>query len=176
MTETLREVLPKIFPTWQEAVHWLPLTHRGKSDLEKSIPRKLKGWTEPGARFVILRDNDGGDCRQRKLRLRELASFRQPEDVLIRIVCQELESWFLGDQSAIKAAFPKSLAHPDKLPAKYRDPDLLTNAADELARLTGTTAKASRAKEIARHLRPDSNRSVSFNQFVSGLRRLALQK
>lgn len=174
MTETLRELLPKVYPQWQETVHWLVLTHRGKSDLEKSIPRKLRGWTEPGARFVILRDNDGGDCRQRKQRLRELAGSRPADNVLIRIVCQELESWFLGDQAAIKAAFPNSSANPHRSTAKYRNPDRLTNAADELARLTGTKTKVSRAKKIARYLRPESNCSVSFNHFISGLQRLAV--
>lgn len=173
MTETLRELLPKLFPEWRESVHWLALTHRGKSDLEKSIPKKLNGWTEAGARFVILRDNDGGDCRQRKQHLQELASTRHTEDVLIRIVCQELESWFIGDLGAVKAAFPRASANPKKLPAKFRDPDRLTNAADELARLTGTKTKVSRAKEIAKHLRPEANRSVSFNHFISGLQRLA---
>jgi len=173
MTETLRELLPKLFPEWRESVHWLALTHRGKSDLEKSSPKNLKGWTEAGARFVILRDNDGGDCRQRKQHLRELASSRQSEVVLIRIVCQELESWFLGDLSAVKAAFSRASADPERFPAKFREPDRLTNAADELARLTGTKTKVSRAKKIAKHLRPDSNRSVSFNHFISGLQRLA---
>ena len=36
--------------------------HDGKDDLERSIPRKLRGWREPGVRFVIVRDNDRGDC------------------------------------------------------------------------------------------------------------------
>lgn len=71
MKQTLRFVIPKIFPDWQEEVHWIPIAHRGKSDLEKSIPRKLRAWSEPNVRFVILRDNDGGDCRERKIRSSE---------------------------------------------------------------------------------------------------------
>lgn len=172
MTETLRVLLPKVLPDWQESEHWLALTHRGKSDLEKSIPRKLKGWNEPGARFVILRDNDGGDCRQRKQRLRTLSSSRMEQDVLIRIVCQELESWFLGDLGAVQAAFPRAVRNPNRVPERLRDPDSLTNAADELARLTGTKTKVSRAQSIAKHLKPEANRSVSFNHFIAGLKRL----
>ena len=173
MTETLRKVLPKVFPHWQENVDWLPLTHRGKSDLEKSIPKKLRGWNEDGARFVILRDNDGGDCLRCKRQLRELSASRSDEDVLIRIVCQELESWMLGDLAAIKAAYPSSLANPARVPAKYRDPDKLGNAADELAKLVGTKTKVARAQRISEHFDVSRNRSHSFNVFLSGLRRLA---
>lgn len=36
--------------------------HQGKSDLERSYPRKMKEWREKDVRFIILRDNDGSDC------------------------------------------------------------------------------------------------------------------
>ena len=36
----------------------LVIPHEGKSDLERSIPRKLKEWREPDVHFVIMRDND----------------------------------------------------------------------------------------------------------------------
>jgi len=172
MEVTLRSLLPKVFPHWQEQVHWLTLTHRGKSDLEKSIPVKLRGWSEPNDRFVILRDNDGGDCHKRKESLRELCCSKAEEAVLIRIVCQELESWFLGDLAAIKAAFPRAPIKLGKRPAKFRNPDNLTNAAQELAAYTRTKAKVSTAESIARELQPDLNQSVSFQIFLSGLRRL----
>ncbi len=172
MTVTLRQLLPKIFPNWHENVDWIPLTHRGKTDLERSIPKKLRGWQEEGVRFVILRDNDGGDCRLRKKELRELAVDRSDDELLIRIVCQELESWLLGDLNAVKKAFPQSHLNPNRLPAKYRDPDRLGNAADELTKLVGTKAKVSRAKKISECLDLTNNRSHSFNAFIAGLRRL----
>ena len=64
MVELLRGVLPKVFPEWVESQHWIAVPHNGKSDLEASIPRKLRAWNMPEDRFIIMRDNDGGDCRR----------------------------------------------------------------------------------------------------------------
>ena len=101
MAELLRGVLPKVFPDWLENQHWIAVPHNGKSDLEASVPRKLRAWHVPGDRFVIMRDNDGGDCRLHKQRLTEMTSAKAPTEVMVRIVCQELESWFLGDLTRI---------------------------------------------------------------------------
>lgn len=62
MEEMLRGFLPVLFPDWVEGVHWRCIPHEGKSDLEKSIPRKLRAWRQPGARFVVLRDQDSAAC------------------------------------------------------------------------------------------------------------------
>src|SRR5580698_6282898 len=96
MGKTLRELLPKLFPGFLEYEHWLILEHNGKSDLEASYPRKMREWREPNVKFVILRDNDGANCRKLKRQLISKIPHGTPE-FLIRIVCQELESWFLGD-------------------------------------------------------------------------------
>ena len=59
MKHLLQNLLPRLFP----AMQFLCITHHGKQDLEKSIPRKLRAWNQPHDRFVIIRDNDNGDCR-----------------------------------------------------------------------------------------------------------------
>jgi len=41
----------------------------GKQDLEKNISRKLKAYCNPNAVFIILRDQDSGDCLAIKNRL-----------------------------------------------------------------------------------------------------------
>lgn len=69
MVELLRGVLPKVFPGWVENQHWIAVPHNGKSDLEASVPRKLRAWNVPEDRFVIMRDNDGEDCSIHKQRL-----------------------------------------------------------------------------------------------------------
>ena len=56
MKVLLEGLLPRLFP----GLSFLCLSHEGKQDLEKSIPRKLKAWREPGVRFVVVRDQDGG--------------------------------------------------------------------------------------------------------------------
>ena len=41
----------------------LCIEHQGKSDLERSIPRKIGAWQAPRPpRFIVMRDNDGADC------------------------------------------------------------------------------------------------------------------
>lgn len=172
MEVCLRGILPKVFPSWVENVDWVSVPHNGKSALQKSIPRKISAWREPNVRFVILQDNDGGDCIALKSHLRELASARSEDQVLIRIVCQELESWLLGDLQAVKAAYPKASIQPGKLPQKLRDPDRLGNAAQELAQITGTKAKVQRAGLIADKMNLSDNRSYSFKIFLTGLQQL----
>ena len=66
----LNELLPRILP---ENVAFQLIPHHGKRDLEKSIPKKLRGWNEPGdIRFVILHDQDNKDCIELKQSLLEL--------------------------------------------------------------------------------------------------------
>lgn len=53
MKAVLDIILPQILP---ESVTFRTIPHCGKSDLEASIPHKLKAWSEPDTRFVIVRD------------------------------------------------------------------------------------------------------------------------
>lgn len=172
MQEALRGILPKIYPDWVEGVHWIAVPHQGKSDLEASVPRKLRAWNVEGDRFVIMRDNDGGDCRTHKQRLVKLASAKLPEAVLVRIVCQELEGWFLGDLPAVFAAYPVAERNYNRRRRRYPEPDCMTNAKDELDRLTEVSGKVGRAKAIGEHMNLEDNASRSFQVFVSGLKRL----
>ena len=63
----------------------------------------------------------------------------------------------------MEAAFPATRATRSTHTRKYRNPDLLANASDELARLTGVYGKISKARAIAPHLEPARNTSPSFN-------------
>ena len=92
MAVLLEGLLPRLYPD----LPFQCVSHEGKNDLEKSIPRKLRAWREPGVRFVIIRDNDGSDCRRVKNSLYSLCQEGSREDSLIRIACQELEAWYLG--------------------------------------------------------------------------------
>lgn len=48
-------LLPRLFP----GLPFLCVPHEGKQDLQKSIPRKLRAWREPGVHYCVIRDNDG---------------------------------------------------------------------------------------------------------------------
>lgn len=166
MSETLRKLFDQCFPHLIEGIDWQVIHFQGKADLEKNYPRKMQGWSYLNPHFIILRDNDGSDCKTLKSRLQALGS-SSGKPFTIRIVCQELESWFLGDLSAVEAAYPTSRATSSARVAKFRDPDKLTNASDELAKLTKVYGKISKATAIAPHLKPDRNLSHSFQIFFS---------
>jgi hypothetical protein len=66
---SMKTLLDGLLPRLMPELPFICIPHEGKQDLEKSIPRKLRAWREPGARFVVVRDNDGGDCHALKQRL-----------------------------------------------------------------------------------------------------------
>jgi hypothetical protein len=173
MKNVLDIILPKIIP---ENVAFLTIKHEGKSDLERSIPRKLRAFTNPETYFVILRDKDSSDCREVKRKLISLCEEGGRPDALVRIVCHELESWFLGDLSAVEKAFNKKNLSILQEKAKYRDPDQLANPAQELKKLVGEYQKLSGSREIAAHLSLLENRSYSFHVFLSGIKKLLAQR
>lgn len=169
MKATLEELIRRHFPEAVEGWNWLVIDYNGKSALEKRFPARMKNWAFGEPVFVVLRDADGGDCRQIKTRLERLASLAGKR-FKVRVVCQELESWFIGDSEAVRTAYP--LCRFTNELAKYRNPDRLNNVSQELARLTGEAAKVPRAREIAAHLDPARNRSRSFQAFFSTLQEL----
>ena len=72
MADLLEHLLPRLFPE----IQFQCIPHEGKRDLAKSVPRKLRAWREPGVRFVVMRDQNGADCRQVKAQLVELCKER----------------------------------------------------------------------------------------------------
>jgi hypothetical protein len=171
MKEALQGLLPRILP---DGVHFICVPHEGKSDLERSIPRKLRGWKTPDTCFVIVRDQDAADCHDVKDRLVELCQEGHRPDSLVRVVCRELESWFLGDLEAVEEAHGVNVARLQGR-RKYRNPDTVGNPAAEMARLVPGYQKVAGARAIGPRLDPARNRSPSFRAFVDGVRRLADQ-
>jgi hypothetical protein len=83
---------------------------------------------------VILRDKDSANCHQLKQTFIEMCEKAGRTDALIRIVCHELESWFLGDLSAVdKALTANCKKQVSKLQAKekFRNPDAIRSAKQE---------------------------------------------
>ena len=173
MMAFLDEFLPRAFP----GVPFLCVKHEGTRDLEASIPRKLRAWREPEVRFVVLRDNHGADCKTLKKRLLALCKQGGKEDTLVRIVCQELESWHLGAPNALAQAFGSPALARRAAKPKYADPDRMTNAAQEIGRLVSGFRKIEGARRMGRAMPTDSaaSRSKSFQVFCSGLSRLAAE-
>jgi hypothetical protein len=167
MKEFLNGFLPKVLTNdWQ----WQCIAHQGKSDLEASIPRKLRGWGEPGVKFIVVRDQDSGNCERIKERLQTLCQEGGKANTIIRIACREMESWFLGNLQAVGNAFENEKIAKLQPKEKYRDPDRLHNPSVELKNLIPSYQKISGARAMGYHLGPEGNVSKSFNVFVRAIK------
>lgn len=169
MKVLLEGLLPRLVPD----MPFLCVTHEGKQDLEKSIPRKLKAWREPGVQFVVVHDNDGADCRYLKEHLADLCRKAGRGDTVIRIPCQELEAWYLGDFEALAQAYGGARTGAFSGRSKYRDPDAIRKPSAELDRLLPGFQKISGARKMGGLLTEEHNRSKSFQVFLAGVRRVA---
>ena len=166
----LESLLPRLGVNL-DSVHFV--VFEGKSDLEKQIERKLRGWLKPDTRFIILRDQDAGDCTAIKEGLVEKCRRAGRPATLVRIACHELESWYLGDLAAVEVALGIKHLSRHQVTAKYRQPDRLSSPSLELRQLTANRyQKMGGSRAIGHHLSLSENGSHSYRVFVAGLRRL----
>jgi len=168
MKECLSIILPKIIP---ESYIFQCVSHNGKSALKKSIPIKTRGWKEPNVQFIIVQDKDSADCFMLKNEIYNLIYDTRRAETLIRIVCTELESWYLGDLDAVEKGFCTNLSNY-KSKAILRNPDLVVNAKQELKKLIPSYQPISGSIAIARHMDITKNKSHSFNVFIHGIEKL----
>jgi len=145
-----------------------------KSDLEKRLPMKLRAWRRPVCGFIVLRDQDAGDCVEIKKRILDSCPIRESMVVLIRIACHELESFYLGDLAAVEKGLGIRGLERKQDRRQFREPDRFPNPSFELKRLTGQKyQKIAGSRSIGPHLNPDKNRSVSFLHLVAAIRRVS---
>ncbi|WP_041963058.1 DUF4276 family protein [Sulfurospirillum cavolei] len=167
--EMLQGILPRLLPT---EIHIKFIVFEGKSDLEKRLKLKIQGWKAPDSYFIILRDQDSGDCKIIKQNLVAKCVESGRADTLVRIVCHELESWYLGDLGAVEKGLKIKLQQ-SQTSTKFRNPDLLANAAEELEKITKKLyQKVGGSRDIAPHLNIAANTSISFNMFIRGIQTL----
>lgn len=192
--ECLARILPKILP---EKVHYNVHNFRGKSDLIKKLPSRLKrykAWIPNDFKIIILVDRDNDDCKELKQELEKIAQEagfmtksmsqdNQSFQVLNRIAIEELEAWFFGDVEAIISAYPK--VSPDLAKqAKFRNPDEIKGGTWEALEKVlqkvhyhpGGLEKVKAAREISRCMDPQKNCSPSFQVFYQGLLQMINQK
>jgi hypothetical protein len=167
----LEGILPRLLPEQIEARF---IIFEGKQDLHKQLVRRLRFWQKPDSYFVVIRDQDHADCRQVKQALVALCQQADRANSLVRIACHELESFYLGDLAAVEIGLElKGLAKRQTI-KKFRTPDKLENAAEELEKITQHSyQKLSGSKRISPHLKLDgSNTSKSFAMLVCGIQRI----
>lgn len=161
--------LPRVLP---DHVTFQTVPHQGKSDLQKSVPKKLAAWRTPDTCFVVMQDQDANDCRDLKEQLIRLCCDAGRPNTLVRIACRELEAWFLGDLEAVAQAYPGFAWARYIGKARYRDPDALMHPSREIKQLIPDFQKVSGARALAPHIEFDRNRSQSFRAFLEGVTRM----
>ncbi len=169
--KSMEVFLESLLNKWFPAMNFICISHDGKNDLMKSIPIKLRSWREPGVQFVIVQDNDGGDCVKLKKKLLDLCQEGGREDSIVRIACQELEAWYLGDVDALVDAYG---SFRSKLSAaKRRAPDDVPSPSREVQRLLPRFTKVDGARRMGVRVDPESNRSTSFRVLFRTLEQLS---
>ena len=167
--DLLEGFLPKLLP---ETLHVHYLVFEGKQDLEKQLVRKIRGWRAPNSCFVVMRDQDAGDCRVVKKGLENLGKQCTGANVLIRVACRELESWIVGDWQAIAEAFERPELAAQGQKAAHRTPDKLVRPIETIRKFIPEYQKRDGARRVGPRLDPARNQSESFHAFCRGIRRI----
>lgn len=165
--EMLQGILPRILPDGILARY---VVFQGKQDLEKNLKLKLRAWRLPDCSFIVMRDQDAGDCTEIKAKLAGICREAGKQGVLIRIACRELESFYLGDLTAVEKGLDLKGIEKQKDKRKFRNPDAIVSPAQELFKLTDYVYdKVSGSRAISPHMDLSSNTSNSFNMLISGI-------
>jgi hypothetical protein len=189
MDAFLRALLPRVVGEISFEVY----RHRCKADLLERLPQRLRGyasWLPNDWRIVVVVDRDDDDCRQLKRRLERIAqdagvitrsrAGEQAYALVNRLAIEELEAWYFGDWTAVRAAYPRVSPNVPRR-AAYRDPDAIKGGTweafeRELQRagyFAGGLQKIEAARSIGPHLEPTRNTSRSFQVLVEALMEIA---
>lgn len=160
-------ILPKISKSGMTVRY---IVFKGKQDLEKQISRKLQGYKNPEATFIILRDQDFADCNEVKRNLKQKCSEANKPQAIVRIACHELESWYLADLAAVEKAFDKPKLSSRQNEKRFRNPDKLASPSKELKLLVPEYQKINGSRMIASYLNTENIRSRSFYHFVRAIK------
>jgi len=168
----LKSIIPRIF---RHAPSCRFVVFDGKQDLDNNLTRRMRGYQVPGARFVVLRDQDAADCHAVKSSLLNKCKEGSHPNALIRIACHELESWYLADLSAVEQGLGVAGLANRQQERRFRNPDSMASPARELSRIAPPYQKIGGSRSIGPHLDLQNTRSKSFQHFVNGIRRLAAE-
>ena len=136
------------------------------------ITPKLQGSNNPNAIFIILRDQDSGDCKVIKTKLQQKCQEANKFQTIVRIACRELESWYIADLQAVEKAFNKTNLSALQNKNKFRNPDNLESPSKELKSLVPEYQKINGSRTIAPYLNLDNARSLSFYHFISAIKKI----
>lgn len=168
--DLLEAILPKLIDTDAWIIKVIPF--EGKQDLERRMGRLLRAWRNPQARFLVLRDQDSGNCGDVKAGLVARCAEAGKPDAIVRVACRTLEAWIVGDLREFGEEFSVPTASSTQGRAKYRNPDLLGDPVEELRSFVRAYQKRDGARRMGPRLDPSRNVSRSFQVFCQGVARL----
>jgi len=166
----LATMLPRLLPP---EIGYRCLVFEGKQDLEKQLVRRMRGYRAPNAHFVVLRDQDAGNCKTVKIELKRKCKEANRPEAVVRIACRELESWYLADLAAVERALNKKGLRKLQSKRVYQTPDQIVTPSRTLAQIAPDYQKVGGSRAIGPHLDLENKRSQSFVHFVVAVRRLA---
>lgn len=167
----LESLLPRIL---DNTIATRLIAFEGKQDLEKQLTRKIRGYTNSSARFIVLRDLDSSpNCHAIKSDLlQKCDNAGKLQQSLVRIACKELESFYLADLAAVESALALTGLARHQNKATYRNPDSCQNPSNELTKLTKSNyQKVSHSREIGREVDVTNTRSSSFANLITGIKK-----
>ncbi len=151
--------------------HFVVIPHQGKSDLVNSIPKKLKGWAR-FSEFIVLHDQDSNDCVELKAKLLNLNAITRKEKYLVRIVCRELEAWYLGCHEEMSHFFSKN-SNVRQQASKLRNPDVIVNPFLLMQKMFPKYQKLSGSQRLGKEVDVlnfcQNNKSKSFKVFIQAI-------
>ena len=188
----LRVLVPRIVPGAVEGRHFATRVFAGKDDLLRKLPSRLRGYAPWAAsadvRVLVLVDRDDDDCVALKKNLDQLAveaglrvhrsgTPGSGGEFKARVACEEIEAWYLGDPSALRAVYPR-LPRNFESRQRFRDVDSVKGGTwerlEKLLQDAGYFSNGLRKLEIARALAPvlslETNGSPSFVAFCQAVR------
>ena len=165
----LEGILPRLLP---EDFTWRSVVFEGKHDLEKRIVKRMRGYLNREARFIVLRDQDMADCRSVKTVLLEKCRQAGRTDAFVRIACHELESFYLADLAAVERGLHVAGLAKRQYKEKYRNPDIHTKPSQILREIVPSYQKVGGSRAIGHYLDLDNTRSSSFKNLVAAIRNI----
>jgi hypothetical protein len=195
----LQTLLPTLIPadnvTWRvhgyRGIGKIPSNLAGRGDPSKRIlrdqlPRLLAGFekTPYVDAVVVVVDTDRRDCRAFLEELNNLAGrVAGRTRVMFRLAIEEMEAWFLGDETAVFAAYPnmnralfRAYLQDTVCGTWEKLADAITPGGAARVNAQGWPAagvlKAEWALQITPHMDVERNLSPSFAKFRDGVRRL----
>ncbi|MCG9894994.1 MAG: DUF4276 family protein [Fimbriimonadaceae bacterium] len=164
--ESMRAFLEPVLTRHLPGLPTRIISHNGRKSLRESTPRKLRSFPE-GTSFLILEDRDGRDCHSVKQDL--VSILPEGKNAVVRIVCDELEAWHIGDLTAVAHAMGKEEIARLVGKRQYRDPDALSKPSIVLKRIVPEYQKVTGSRQIGRFFDPSRCTSRSFQVFWKSL-------